>query len=236
MKKTDQGFVLQKIAYSETSFIAKIFTKNNGLKAFMVKGGNKKFSSIFQALSHIEFTYYQKNEEQLANLYDPILISNFQEIYFNPLKQSVAFFETEFLLQCLHENQEDINLYNFILNELLYLNEVEFEANYLIFWIIELSSILGFRPNIVDENGVFFDLINGEITKTNSMLSDSIQGDIVQAFTTILSKEKEQLVRLNLKKEDRKEILKVLLHYFTLHVDTFKKIKSIEVYQTLWYE
>ncbi len=236
MKKTEQGFVLQKIAYSETSFVAKIFTQNHGLKAFMVKGGNKKFASIFQALSHIEFTYYQKNEDQLANLFEPQLVSNFQEIYFNPLKQSIAFFETEFLVQCLHENQADLELYEFIKNELFFLNQEEFHPNYLIFWIAELSGILGFRIQVEDEDGQFFDLINGEITRLNSLHSESASGEIVKHFASFLCLSREEQLIFEFSKDERKQILEILLTYFKLHIDSFKKIKSLEVYQTLWYD
>ncbi len=236
MKKTERGFVLQKVAYSETSFVVKIFTKNHGLKSFMVKGGNKKYSSIFQALVHLEFTYYQKNEEQLANLYEPVLLSNFQEIYFSPLKQSVVFFQTEFLSQCLQANQEDKKLYEFICKELTYLNSKDFESNYLISWIIELSDVLGFKPQLDEENVSYFDLMNGVLSKTNFMQAESIQGEIVEKIALFLSQDKLQQTSINLNKDQRKEILLIFIKYFSIHVDTFKKIKSLEVYQTLWYE
>jgi DNA repair protein RecO (recombination protein O) len=236
MKKTEQGFVLQKIAYSETSFIVKMFTKNHGLKSFMVKGGNKKFSSIFQAMVHLEFTYYQKNEDQLANLYEPVLISNFQEIYFSPIKQSVVFFQAEFLSQCLQVNQEDKKLFDFISKELVLLNNFDFESNYLIYWTLELSDILGFKPQLDDEDGIYFDLINGILSKTNSTHSDSVQGETVQILAFFLKLERQEQLNLKLSKELRKQILLTLIRYFTIHIDTFKKIKSFEVYQTLWYD
>jgi DNA repair protein RecO (recombination protein O) len=235
LKKTEQGFILNRISFSETSIIVKIFTKNHGLKSFMVKGGAKKFSSIFQALTYIEFTYYQKNEDQLANLYEPVLVKNFQEIYFDPIKQSVVFFETEFLKQCLHENQADIALFDFILNELEFLNQHSFNPNYLIHWILDLAFLFGIQPQLIDEGARYFDLINGELTIHNSMHSESLKGDIILKFAKFLNYNVEKQMEIHLTKDERKQLLEILLRYFSLHIDTFKKINSFEIYQTLWY-
>ncbi len=202
----------------------------------MVKGGAKKYASIFQALSLIEFTYYQKNEDQLANLYEPVLQQNFQDLYFNPIKQSVLFFECEFLKQSLDEGQSDAGLYDFVLSELDYLNTHEFEANYLIYWILELSNHFGIQPQLIDENSTHFDLVNGELTFLNSMHSDSIKGDIIEKLSLFLTHTKEEQLQLHLNKEERKNLLEILLKYFSIHIDTFKKINSFEVYQTLWYD
>lgn len=236
MRKLERGFVLSRISFSETSIIVKVFTEHNGLKSFMVKGGCRKYGSIFQALTFIEFHYYQKNEDQLANLYDPVLAANFQQIYFNPIKQSIVFFETEFLMQCLHEGQVDEILFDFILRELEYLNQTNLKSNYLIYWILNLSFVLGIKPQLLTNHPTCFDLVSGELSMLNSTSPNSIQGEIVQKIGLFLSYEKEKAIEINLNKEERKKMIEILLRYFNLHISTFKKINSFETYSVLWYD
>ena len=128
MRKTDIGIILNRISYSETSIIVKCFTRDNGLKAFLVQGGKKKYSSALQVMMPVEFTFYQKKEE-LAKMYDPALVLNLQETQFDPLKSSYLFFQSEILLQCLKEGQIDAELFRFSMEELVWLNIHDNHAN-----------------------------------------------------------------------------------------------------------
>jgi DNA repair protein RecO (recombination protein O) len=235
LKQNDKGFLIQRIPFSETSIIVKIFTENQGLKSFMIKGGRKKHASILQALSYIEFTFYQKNDEQLANLYEPHLIGNFQELYFHPVKQSALFCMNEFIQQSLHDGQEEQHLFSFVEKELIYLNKNSFSPNYLLYWVLELSFYLGIKPNVINE-GNSFDLINGEIGENLHENSQVITSNSVNILAKIINSSKEEILSLDISKNERKDCFEILLKYFSIHLDTFKKINSFDIYQTLWYD
>jgi DNA repair protein RecO (recombination protein O) len=226
LKQNDKGFLIQRIPFSETSIIVKIFTENQGLKSFMIKGGRKKHASILQALSYIEFTFYQKNDEQLANLY---------ELYFHPVKQSALFCMNEFIQQSLHDGQEEQHLFSFVEKELIYLNKNSFSPNYLLYWVLELSFYLGIKPNVINE-GNSFDLINGEIGENLHENSQVINSNSVNILAIIINSSKEEILSLDISKNERKDCFEILLKYFSIHLDTFKKINSFDIYQTLWYD
>ena len=117
-----------------------------------------------------------------------------------------------------------------------FLNQYYFNPNYLIHWILDLAFLFGIQPQLIDEGAKYFDLINGELTILNSMHSESLKGDIILKFAQFLSCTVEKQMEIHLTKEERKQLLEILLRYFSLHIDTFKKINSFDIYQTLWYD
>ncbi|MGV3629568.1 MAG: DNA repair protein RecO [Bacteroidota bacterium] len=235
MRRTDIGIVLNRISYSETSLVIKCFTKEHGLKAFMVQGGKKKYSSALQVMMPVEFSFYQKKEE-LAKMYDPELFLNLTETQFHPLKSSYLFFQSEILVQCLKEGQIDAELFRFTMEELVWLNIHDNHANYLLCWLLELANILGFSPHVMDTSATEFDLQNGEINSGLLRHSQCVAHPDIRILSHLLLSEKEARFELSIPKESRKFLLNLLLDYFKIHVSGFKYPKSLEVYQVIWYE
>lgn len=200
----------------------------------MIQGGKKKYSSVLQAYMPIEFTFYQKREE-LAKMYDPSILINISEVQFNPLKSGILFFQAEIILQCLKEGQIDQELFRFMMNELLWLNELEHHANYLLHWTLELTNILGFKPHVI-ENGTSFDLINGEISRQSSEHLQCVNHPDILILINLLEKSKKEVIDLKIPKESRKFILFLLIDYLKIHISGFQVPKSLEVYQTIWYD
>lgn len=234
MKKKDIGFVLSRISYSETSSIIKCFTRENGLKTFLIQGGKKKYSFMLQAYTPIEFTFYQKREE-LAKMYDPSLLVSLNEVLFNPIKSGFLFFQAEIILQCLKEGQTDENLFRFMMNELLWLKELEQQANYLLCWMLEFTNIQGFKPYVLEE-GTCFDLINGEISRQSKEHNQCVHHPDILILIELLEKDKKEAMSLKITKESRKFLLFLLIDYLKIHISDFHVPKSLEVYQTIWYD
>jgi recombinational DNA repair protein (RecF pathway) len=99
MKATEEGILLHRISYSESSLVATFLTKNDGIKKFLFKGGKKKSPQLFP-LSISELTFYGRKESELLNLtsLDPIGSQSFQ---FSPIRSrrtSTGKLETVFSL------------------------------------------------------------------------------------------------------------------------------------------
>lgn len=236
MKAVDQGFILQRISYSETSMIVKCFTRDHGLKSFLIQGGKKKHAALIFALAPLEFTFYQRGEEQLAKLYDPCLRFNFPEIQFNPVKASIVFFQAEIILQCLQEGQIDRELFAFLDEELQALNDREIHGNFLLVWMLKLCNILGFYPHLVDREASSFDLINGEIKQVEAGSIGVVSNESVMDLIRFMELHPEDQVNADFSKDQRKALLELLLEYFKYHLSNFNKNKTMEVYQSIWYE
>ena len=92
MKYSEQGIIITRFSYSETSVMLKVFTKEHGLKSFLFQGAKKKKGVVLLPLSPIEFTCYQRDESHLAKMTDATLFYTFETIPFNPIKSTVIFY------------------------------------------------------------------------------------------------------------------------------------------------
>jgi DNA repair protein RecO (recombination protein O) len=234
MKKTARGIVIQRFSYSETSLIVHCFTENEGLKSFLFQGAKKKKGVVLLPLSPIEFSYYQKDESQLAKMTDATLYQSFATIPFDPVKSTVVFFEVEILANVLHEGVVDTHLYDFLVSELAWLDEHATLANYPIYWMLEVSQQLGFYPLKTEENTPYFDLENGEFLSyipSNFTYKSGVEVDLLGAILTL---DKNHLLELSIPKDVRKQTLQLLLTYFKYHIPNFNPTNSLEVIESIW--
>lgn len=94
-----RAIVLNKTNYSETSLIIKIYTEEEGLLSFIVKGIRGKKGKLrmaqFQALNLIEIDYKKSGKSDLRYLLDLKINEPFSDLLFDPIKRAVALFMAE---------------------------------------------------------------------------------------------------------------------------------------------
>ena len=234
MKKTSRGLIIQRFSYSETSLIVHCFTENEGLKSFLFQGAKKKKGVVLLPLSPIEFSYYQKDEGQLAKMTDAILYQSFGTIPFDPVKSTVVFFQVEILVNVLHEGVIDKHLYTFLEEELAWLDANDNLANYPIYWLLEVSQQLGFYPLKTEDNTPYFDVENGEFLPFIPSNFSYKSGLDVDVLGSLLALPKEVLLHFSIPKDLRKQVLQLLLTYFKHHIPNFNPTNSLEVIESIW--
>jgi len=217
VKVSEKGFVLQRVAYSESSIVLKCFTQHRGLKSFLLQGAKKKFAHLIQPLSPIEFNFNLKNQEQLAKMYEPHFFYQASDITFNNLKTSLVFFQSEVLTNVLIEGQIDEELFLFLTEEYRFLDQESFHPNYIVFWLFNLITLLGFDPTELDIN-------------------EPINQHAPFVLSKLNYRSKEEWLNLVIDKTDRQQLIQGLLAYYQLKIPNFKAIKTLEVYQAIWYE
>jgi DNA repair protein RecO (recombination protein O) len=234
VKKVGKGLIIKRFSYSETSLIVHCFTEDVGLKSFLFQGAKKKKGLVLIPLSPIEFTYYQKEDGQLAKMTDAILCQPFASIPFNPIKSTVLFFQVEILSYVLHEGVPDKHLYSFLVEELTWLDENDSLANYPIYWLLELSQQLGFYPLKQEANTQFFDLENGEFVNFQPSSFKYRQGEDVQYLFQLVNLDKTASLHFAIPKSSRQKVLQLLLDYFKIHIPNFNPSSALEVIQSIW--
>ena len=234
MKKTSRGLIIQRFSYSETSLIVHCFTETEGLKSFLFQGAKKKKGVVLLPLSPIEFSYYQKDEGQLAKMTDATLYQSFATIPFDPVKSTVVFFQVEILVNVLHVGVVDKHLFEFLVGELAWLDEHNNLANYPIYWLLEISQQLGFYPLKTEENTTYFDLENGEFLSYIPSNFTYKSGREVDVLGSLLSLPKDVILNFSLPKDLRKQVLQLLLVYFKYHIPNFNPTNSLEVIESIW--
>lgn len=148
------GIVLRSTRYGESDVIVNIYTKDYGLRAFMIKGGRKKTSSVkntvFRPLQIMDIGAYfnNKNKDNMPIVRQVEKISDLNEIYYDIVRTSLAFFLTEVIVLSLREGAKDEELYCFLVETIDNLNKEEKERlkDFHIRFLYDFARILGFEP------------------------------------------------------------------------------------------
>lgn len=163
MVSKTNGIVLNYIKYKETSIISKIYTKEFGLKSYLINGVRTKKGkfniSSFQPLSLLELVVYENKNSQIGRIKE----LKFDKIYFTnhhvQKKISICLFISEVLLKLITFQVPDKNQFNFVRNSLIELDKIEDNyENFHIIFLIKFSKYLGFEiSNISDISNIKFE-------------------------------------------------------------------------------
>jgi DNA repair protein RecO (recombination protein O) len=236
MKRVQTGVLLKKINYSETSLILHFYTLEEGFKPFLFQGGKKKKGNILHPLSIVEIESYQRPDSELGKISSispqPVL----QSIPVHPIKGGLAFFLTELIAQCLKSSDSDQRMFHFLIDEIKWLDGAEEIANYPIWFLLKFADLLGFSPYILEENTIYFDLEEGELTRFEPKGHVFVQDETISVLEELLGKQKLEFLKLKIHKSIRKQLISNLIDYYKQHISNFKTPKSLEVMQTVFNE
>lgn len=233
------GIVFRSVKYSETSLILDIFTREKGMRSFIVSGvrssKSKNKASLYQHLNIIDMVAYDK-EEKLARIKECKIEHYYQRLSFDVVRSSIGLFLLEVCKNSIKEKEENIDLFDFIYSRLTILDS-DTPQNFGLFpikFLLELSQYIGFMPyNNHNANNIYFDQYNGRFIPemTEKYISTmEVSSSIAKINSTAL----EQLTSLSYPKNLRNEIINDLIIYYRLHIDQFKDLKTLEVLRTIF--
>jgi len=230
-----RALVIKSIKHGETSLIVSCYLEEIGYRSFLVKGlyGSKKsrFSKAhFFPLNIINIHYSFNKSKNLGFIKEVKSEVLFNSIHSNVQKSSVIIFLSEILNSIFKEELEvNQDLFNFLINSLIWYDNIIECNNYHIKFLVELSKYIGFQPNIINENDLYFCLESGT-TSNIKPISGSIDGEDLKLFRKLLGMKFEDLNTMSISRESRATILKKIIDYYSLHLQMFKTPKSINVF------
>ena len=223
MQVKTKAIVLKYIKYTDTSIIAYLFTKELGRQTYIIRGVRGKKSKIkinlFQALSVLDIDAVQKQKSNIQSLKEakPSFVLN--EINTDIYKSSIAFFISEIIYKTIKDEEHDEDLYNFIENFIIELEDATEFSNYHLIFLIRLTSYLGFLPNTEE---IKYEFGNG------------FSFDYVSVFNSILNASTYSISLPTITKNNRSELLRVILNYYSLHLPNFTEVKSLKVLKEIF--
>jgi len=229
------GIVLNQIKYTDSGLVAQVFTKRFGRQSFMIRGvRNRKGgrqASLFRPLTILDMVIYFRDSRSMQSLKEVSVEFAPSGIYGNVLKSSMAIFIGEVLTSVLKEEGEQEQLFNYIRDAVIYLDtRQESFSNFHIAFLTGLCSFLGFEPGRrTDSNRKIFDLVNGafvEIPPAHGLYSDT---EISSVFADFFDSSWDSMNQIPLSGEMRNNVLSEMLKYYSVHLPSFGKIRSIEV-------
>lgn len=237
-----KGIILRAFPYSESSIIVKIFTKEFGVKSYILKGSRKTKSklrsNIFQPLYILELEAYNNPKRDLQIITEAKVYYDLTPLFSNIKKTTLAFFISDIINQCLREEEKNEELYDFIQEKIKTLNALESNySTFHLYFLIELSEHLGFQPmNNYSQENQYFDLSKGYFLRTNPIHSNHLNEKDSSLFSSFLLSQNpysENKNPITFTKEEKTKILNILIKFYETHLLGANSIKSHEILTTI---
>jgi len=231
MIESTKGISLRYYKYSDRSVIAKIYTEEFGLQSYVMKGIRNKNSknklNLLQSLNIIQLEVTNNSKRNLQYVKEIRRDGDLSMIFRNMEKRFLCLFMSEILLKVLVDAEKDNSLFSFIEDTVISLNQPEkISKNFSLTFLLNLSHYLGFYPSKSDSRKEIFDLESGCFT--DHSVYHNICGVNKNYFSSLLEKEE-----IDIPFQNRKELLKSIQKYYSLHHYNIESLKSYEVIESL---
>ncbi len=238
MQIKTEAIVLHSIRYGEADLIVKLFTRNEGVNTYLIRGvlknkKNKISASFFQPLSILEIDAIHSNKSTLFRLKEAKPLYHYKSLHTHIIKGGIAAFISEILTQTLKDNEGENGLFDFLKQSFFWLDD---SNNFTLFnqlFLTQLSYFIGFYPDTTDNILPEFNLAEGNF-QIVSNTPYSIKDNRAHNLKTVLGTNFDNLKTIVIPKTERLQLLDDLLLYYTLHIEGFKKPKSLTVLKGLF--
>jgi DNA repair protein RecO (recombination protein O) len=233
------GIVLQTTKYSETSLIVKVYTRESGLRSYIISGVRSKRSGnkagLFQPLALIDFVVSGNESSKLSRITEISINQPYTNLPYNIIKSSLGMFINELLLHSFKEPHLDEDLYEFIRNSLLILDlSPDNTPNFHLGFMIQLSRFLGFYPqgeHSADTS--VFDLQEGKFVNFIPKHPYYLSSAAALQLSQLLDADYTGLQEINLGRAERKQLLNAMILFYQLHISSFGTMRSAAVLEEI---
>ncbi|WP_343585078.1 DNA repair protein RecO [Flavobacterium sp.] len=231
MQVKTKAIVISSLKFQEKSLIVKCFTLSSGLKSYFVRDAfsSRKASqkiAYFQPFSILEIEAVHKNKGTLENFKEIKSAIPFQTIHTDIVKSTMVMFLSEMLHYSIQEEEKNEQLFLFLETALTWLDHHDEISNFHLILLLEITKYLGFYPDTSEIDLPFFEMNEGVFTLFQ-------KANVLSEHETNLFKKLLELKFDNDQKVfhvlERQILLKILIDYYSLHLEGFKKPKSLEI-------
>lgn len=230
MQIKTKAIVISALRYQEKSLIVKCFTEAAGLKSYFVRnafsGKTAQKIAYFQPLTILEIEAVHKNKGTLETFKEIKLAMAFHSVNTDVAKSTILMFVSEVLHHSIHEEEKNEDLFAFLETALYWLDNHDEIANFHLILLLEITKFFGFYPEVSGADLPFFEMTEGLFTPFHAI--SCLSEHETHLFTKLIGLKfgSDQKIFAG---TERHILLKILLDYYSFHLDGFKKPKSLDV-------
>ncbi|MCB0452000.1 MAG: DNA repair protein RecO [Aequorivita sp.] len=233
-----KAIVFSAIKYSEADLIVSCYTEVTGIKSYLLRNilkskRGKLKASYFQPLTQLELVADHKNKGTLEYIKEAKIFYPYQTLHTDIVKSGLVMFLSEILKTCIHEEETNAELYSYLENSFQWLDQSDEVANFHIYFLLQLSTHLGFYPDASDIGDEYFNIVEGNFQAINTG-NYCLKGPQIENFKKFFGINLETLNTVKLSKTARQNLLELILAYYSVHVQGYQKPKSLAVLNQLF--
>lgn len=246
MLEKTQGIVLHLLRYQDDSVIADIYTASRGALGFLVRMPRSRKNALrtmlLRPLNILELEFDYRPNQNLQRLRSVQTGVAYHSLPYEPMKEAVALFLSEFLYHALKNEDRNMPLFQYLKSGLQWFDEARTgTANFHLVFLMRLTRFLGFWPDISVGHRLdrpqhghfrmqgFFDLRDGVMSAQPPLHDAYLSLEESAAAPFILHMDFHTIHLYRLSREQRNRILEVLTVYYRLHVAEFPELKSLGI-------
>jgi DNA repair protein RecO (recombination protein O) len=238
MVVTTKAIVFSTVKYAEADLIVTCFTEAAGLKSYLLRNvlksrRGKVRTSHFQLLTQLELTAVHKDKGTLERISEVKIFRPYQSLHTDVVKSAMVMFLAEMLKMSIQEEEPNPQLFEYLQQSLNWLDDNNSVANFHILFLLNLTSHLGFYPDVTTMKGRYFNLQEGYFEDSPGAIACE-EGPKVEALKGFFGIDFDVLDRIKLTKTTRSEVLNLVLLYYKLHLQAYKNPKSLLVLNQLF--
>ena len=236
MLERTSGIVLHYNRYNDDSAIVDIYTESRGSVTFLVRDRRRQRkgstqTTLLRPLNIVELVFDYQQSASLQRIQEVHVAYCYTSLPYNPIKETIALFLSEFLHNTLRSEVKNEDLYHYILYSLQWFDaSSQCVANFHIAFLVRLTYYLGFWPNICTEKPLdYFDLRDSIDTDQEPTHNLYLKGEEAKALPTLLRISLNNLHKFRFNRQQRTRILDILTLYYKTHVPGFRDLRSLAV-------
>jgi len=237
-----KGIIFKSVRYRETSLILEIYTRELGLRSYIISGVRKPRAStgaaLLQLMSIVDLVVYDKENKDLNRIREVKHGLIYRRLYFEIQRSSIGLFMLEMSRKCIREKESNPGLFDFLERAFSFLDHSQSSvSSYHLSFLVHLAERLGIGPeNSYSDTRPFFDMREGVFTEEVPFHRDYMKSAESKALNELMSIEPEDSHTVPLNRILRNQLLDDLVSYFRIHLGEFGPVRSLEIYRDIFRE
>ena len=200
------------------------------------RSGRGSKLALFQPMFPVEFEGLESPRQQMDRFKEVRAGFVLQSLPFDVRKSTMALFMAEVLYRLVREYDEPNQaLFDFVWNSVGALDSMdEGVANFHLWFLANLSRLLGYRPGNDYTPGAWFDIREGSFTPLRPPHGEVLSADDARILHDLLECDVRYIAEIGLNRRQRVAYLDALLVYYGYHLDAIHAVQSVRILQEVF--
>lgn len=239
------ALVLNTIRWKESSKIVTLFSKKWGIIKVIARGvyrNKSSFAGKLESMNLLDVIISLKSTRSLQILTDADLVDSFNVIRIDMDRFPYAMGILELINQTISEDQADEIFFDFTVHMINGIKIAEKPAILLVYFLLKLSSFLGFKPNFFQcsvcktsqfKNSAYFSIEKGTVNckdcAEGANLFKKLISEEISQLNTLQNYPHRKIEELKINNFHEKNFIILLLDYLNFHIEELISITSLNL-------